>query len=236
MTLFFYPPWPQKGSFPANTTSENSSTVFCTNDIVLVGRWLTCFLVSALFGWNVLSEDLLVGSWERQEFLCNSVSSKVFCGSFVIISSCLQLFAQPSQCQCQRRRSVNKKKFEKKKKLGLHCVWTQDAAASWASFFFFVTCLPYEVPRCIFSNFFSDVSQRHVRKPTYNLNRKKNAYIHMYETTVIVPASPSAPEPAAQQRACLFLHCPLVATERSYQKNAVSISSKLFPFSSLSQC
>lgn len=45
----------------------------------------------------------------------------------------------------------------------------------------------------------------------------------------------TVPEPGAQQCACLFLHRPLVAGERSYQKNAVSISSKLFPLSSLSQ-
>lgn len=100
---------------------------------------------------------------------------------------------------------------------------------------FFFTCLPYEVPCCIFTNFFSDVSQRHVRKPTYNLKKKKKKCIYKHVWDHCHRHRLTVPEPGAQQCACLFLHRPLVAGERSYQKNAVSISSKLFPLSSLSQ-
>lgn len=52
---------------------------------------------------------------------------------------------------------------------------------------------------------------------------------------IIIQSSPSLEDSPDCNDGHVLLRCPRVAEERSYSKNAVSISTKLFPLNSLSQ-
>lgn len=125
---------------------------------------------------------------------------------------------------------------DNKKRRSLHCVWTKDAETSWTvhfCLFAFTCCLMRYLVVSLLT--FSVMSAKDTLENLATTWKKKNESINIHVRDHCCRHHLTVPDPEAQRCACLFLHRPLVAGERSYQKNAVSISSKLFPLSSLSQ-